>query len=344
MLPSKLPETDDLKLKHLYAWLNQLRDEVIANTPRPSSGQRMTRNAAGFTIHPPPKQIPDDTLIRTVILLMLPPAGGIPINHLDNSGNIIDSFFWQGVIGVGPIPGYYFGDQYDWTNGDTAFPSKYSSENEWPMSSSWSSTIDPSNYAVGFDAAPQAAFYLISLPPTIRYKIIGDTYSKTYLDAARMPIWEIGSDSKFPDVPGNGPNAPGIGIPLDYDYTAVVDPPYFPRATLYIFRPNNLTPIGEKYQFTDPDLSADPIDLSVGWVDMNVDGRRWMPAGLVEGHMRIVLNVGPDTAVTGSRGGVILDSTGHPVTNPLLSIPIIQDSNYAPIPLAGEKVPQPFPT
>ena len=102
-----------------------------------------------------------------------------------------------------------------------------------------------------------------------------------------------------------------------------VDPPYFPNATLYIGNPNNYRRT-DRFFYTDSYFDA-TIELNPGWVDLNVSGRRWMPAGLVENHLRtppIYFSAG----LCYGLNNVPLTTAGMPGN--AWAIPINQDTNY----------------
>ncbi len=349
-LPEPLPETDDFRLKGLFSWCNRLRDYAQSITLMRSADSRLERTPAGTLLRPARDSTPRDLGIRSVTNWYLPP---ITITETDRDGfSNPRQFTWNGLIAFGPwVGGAAANEENIYGTGgygsDTLFAFDYGvsgfvdGENTSPPSNFvWD--IDPvvwPGFADFQDAADNAAFYLVDLPPTLRNQIVGGTFTQQDQRETGLTEWlfDYAYANGQPTLPqiydrypfdstngtyyGDGVgNGTGSGAATD-DYTAYIEPSYFPGSTLYIANPNRLR-TSRRYFYQDAYFGA-TIELNMGWVDLNVDARRWMAAGLVENHMRVqIATNGSGVMIPPPNASVGLDGN--------LYVPVNQDSNYYP--------------
>jgi hypothetical protein len=325
-----LPETNDLRLKSLYNWLNRLRDHAQSITPqRGAGGMKMTRTPAGVIHQAPPPPPRGEAGIRSVTNWYLPP---VTITRKTAEGVTLGAFTWHGLIGFGPhATGPAANENNEEGQGGFGSDTLFGLDYGWGLG--WTTNdityrVDPlvcAGSGAAFSFSQDLAFYLIDLPPTIRNQILGSTYTQTDQTASGFDertfnyAYPGGNDGGYTHFPfdtlstevANGPAATD-------DYAAYIDPSYFPGATLYIGKPNRWAS-ADRFFYYDEFFGAN-IELNPGWVDLNVDARRWTPAGLVENHMRVTV---------GLAGGGWLVPAGTAGSTEI-TIPVNQDSNYVP--------------
>ena len=315
-IPEPLPETSDLRFKALYNWANRLRDYCQSLELMRSAGARLTRTPAGTLNAPSRVSRRGDIGVRSAFVWQLPPT---EIIQTDQQGNEISTFEWYGLLAFGVVEGIV-SDDSSWFSGDSIFGTDYPEGAYVPIYD-----LDPI-----IDPNTGLSWYLVDFPPTFRAEIaiaasaLGSLPSDYYIFG--WSDWGAGDDKAQSESPtfGSGPigtmEVLNTSSPLPAcsdDYAALIDPPYVPGSTLYLARPNNVSRT-DRFFFEDPTFGT--VELNPGWVDLNSDGRRWQPAGLVENRMRVVISANDD--------GTLNNDLAYENDDGNYEFPVNQDTNF----------------
>lgn len=155
-----------------------------------------------------------------------------------------------------------------------------------------------------YDLPETIDYYMVSLPPLLRARIGAATYSAQKFDAS-----EFLYDDTFATV-----NGPFGEVFLDEDYQVVINQPYVSPQMLYIFKPHH-DQFGQRARYYAI-IQGQEVELNQGWVDLNVDARCLLPAGLVEGAMRVEVTLDDDGMVDPEGENIVefpvIQTTNHP--------------------------------